>query len=106
MKMVMAVVPKEEANDVINELVDAGHTATFVESRGGVLRHASSTLFIVAEDSDLDKVLMIVSRSCHSCVSLERVGAAGESLPSTASQRAEVGGAVVFVWDLLSSYRY
>ena len=106
MKMVMAVVPKEEANDVINELVDEGLTATFAESRGGVLHQASNTLFVAVEDSDLDKVLTIVSRSCHSCVSLERVGASGESLPSTAPQRADVGGAAVFVWDLLSFYRY
>ncbi|MBM4430712.1 MAG: hypothetical protein FJ026_10255 [Chloroflexi bacterium] len=106
MKMIMAVVPKEEANCVINDLVDEGLTATFAESRGGVLRHASNMLFIVAEDNDLDKVLSIIGRSCHSCVSLEKVGAAGETLPSSVPLRAEVGGAVVFVWELQGLYRY
>lgn len=105
MKMVMAVVPKEEANAVINELVAAGHTATFMESRGGALRQARQALFIAIEDQDLDKVLDIISRYCHSCVSLEREGSAGGP-PAFTRETAEVGGAVAFVWELESFHKY
>lgn len=34
-KMVMTVVPRDGAEALLNALVDAGYTATFMESRGG-----------------------------------------------------------------------
>jgi uncharacterized protein YaaQ len=106
MKMVMAVVSKAEANDVINELVAAGHTATAVESRGGVLRQAYDTLFIAVQEKDLDEVLAIISRSCHFSVSVERVGTQAGAQPVPARGITQVGGAVVFTWDLESFCRY
>jgi len=106
MKMVMAVIPREEANEVINELVAAGHTATFMESRGGALRQTSQTLFVAIENKDLDEVLNIISRYCHFCVPLERTEAATEGLSALRRVTAEVGGAVVFVWELERFQRY
>jgi uncharacterized protein YaaQ len=94
MKMVMAVVPKEEANEVIGELVEAGHTATFVESKGGVLRQSSQALFIVVPDDHLDHVLDAISGSCRSALTL-----AGEE-EAAPRQSTMIGGAVVFVWEL------
>ena len=64
MKMVMAVVPKVEANAVIDALVAIGHTATFGEARGGVLRQASQSLFIAVEDEDLEEVLCVIRKDC------------------------------------------
>lgn len=106
MKMVMVVVAKEEANDVLAALVASGHTATFVESKGGVLRQSSQALFIVVEDKDLDAVLDTINCSCQSSVSLDTPGGAGESAPSPIRQMASVGGAVVFVWELERFERY
>lgn len=105
MKMVMAVVSRQEAGEVVHELVASGRTATAVESRGGVLRQQYDTLFIAVEDEHLDEVLAIVGRSCHSCVSVERRGgpAAG---PDLSRDIADVGGAVVCVWELESFHRY
>jgi uncharacterized protein YaaQ len=106
MKMVMAVVSRQEAKEVVSEVVASGRTATAVESRGGVLRQQYDTLFIAVEDEDLEDVLGIIGRSCHSCVSVERQAspAAGPAAPSR--DIAEVGGAVVFVWELESFGRY
>jgi len=94
MKMVMAVVPKEEANTVLGQLVEAGHTATFVESKGGVLRQSSQALFIVVRDEDLDQVLQAINSSCRSALTLT---GDEEAAPS---QSTLIGGAVVFVWEL------
>lgn len=105
MKMVMAVVPREEASEVIGELVAAGHTATFLESKGGVLRQSSQALFIVVRDEDLDQVLATIGRSCRSALTLTgEEGAAGEAV--ALQQGAVVGGAVVFVWELERFERY
>jgi uncharacterized protein YaaQ len=102
MKMVMAVVPKDEAESVINALVAAGHTATFTESRGGMLRQAQYTLFIGVDEEATPHVLEIVRESCHSHVRVERGEGEVEqpSVAPLAAVRAKVGGAVVFVWEL------
>lgn len=100
MKMVMVVVPKEEADGVIGELVAAGHTATLVESRGGVLRQRSQLLFVVVEDQDVAHVLHIISRFCRSEVSVTEADAEG------LKPAPQVGGAVVFVWGLEDSRKY
>ncbi len=105
MKMVMAVIPKQEASDVIAALVEEGLTATFMDSRGGVLRHASQTLFVAIEDSELEKVVNIIGRSCHACVSLERAPQQGQAAQPSERRVAQVGGAVVFVWDLQASLK-
>ncbi len=100
MKMVMAVVPRDEAGRVIEALVSAGHTASFSDSRGGVLRQAQQMLFIAVEDQDLERVLTIIRDNCHSQVVVEtskpRTPFSLGSMPVT----AELGGAVVFIWDL------
>ena len=100
MKMVMAIVPRDEAGHVLEALVTAGYTATFIDSRSGVLRQAQQMLFIAVEEQDLDKVLTIIRDNCHSQVVVEpgepRTPFSLGSVPVT----AELGGAVVFIWDL------
>jgi uncharacterized protein YaaQ len=101
MKMLMAVVPRDEAERVLEALVTAGFTATFTDSRGGMLRQAQQMLFIAAKDEDLDQVLAIIRGSCHSQVYVGSGESEGEALsPRPAAVTAELGGAVVFVWDL------
>ena len=38
MRMVMAVVPRDQASRVMEALIAAGYKATFTDSRGGMLR--------------------------------------------------------------------
>jgi uncharacterized protein YaaQ len=106
MKMVMAVVPKGQAEDVIHQLVANGHTATLVESRGGVLRQTSELLFIVVEKTALEGVLGIISGTCRSDVSVvEAEMEAGPPRPPV-SRTPQIGGAVVFVWQLEDCRKY
>ncbi len=100
MKMVMAVVSRDEAECVLQDLIEAGHSATFVESRGGMLRQAQQMLFIAVENKDLDEVLAIVRRGCHSEVLVECTEPSEPLAPGPAPMGVRVGGAVVFVWDL------
>jgi uncharacterized protein YaaQ len=102
--MIMAVVPRDEAEYVLHALIAAGHTATFTESRGGILRQAQYTLFIAVDDEDVKKVLTIIDENCHSQVLFEPEGGmtspASLALPPRGTGTARVGGAVIFVWDL------
>ena len=96
-KMIMAVIPKNEAELVLRTLIDAGHTATFTESCGGILRQTQYSLFIAVEEEDLDKVRGIIKDNCRVNVSMDENGASGFQTMS-----AGIGGAVVFVWNLNS----
>jgi len=99
MKMIMAIVPRDEAPRVLDALVAAGHTATFGDSRGGVLRQAYQTLFIGVEEEAVGTVLEIVRQNCHSRLSLEDTTAPDRfGLPR--QSEAIVGGAVIFVWSV------
>jgi len=106
MKMVLAVVPKDEADRVIGELVANGLTATFVDSRGGVLRQASQMLFIVVEDHQLEQVLGLIGGSCR--YDMEVTEPAGDAWdgPDAHRRTPQIGGAVVFVWALEGMQRY
>jgi len=99
MKMVMAIMPRGEAEQVLQALVAANRTATYVETRGGMLRQAQMTLFIAVESENLDEVLSIVRRTCRSEPIVESVagqGPSGSPIPAS----PQLGGAVVFIWDI------
>ncbi|MBS3783240.1 MAG: cyclic-di-AMP receptor [Anaerolineae bacterium] len=105
MKMVMAVMPRGEAERVLQALVAADHTATYAETRGGVLRQAQMMLFIAVESEDLEHVLGIVEKSCRSEPRVEKVeGEEAANAPMPA--RPRLGGAVVFIWDIERSETY
>lgn len=101
MKMVMAVVSRDEAEDVLHALINAGHTATVTESRGGMLRQAQKTLFIAVREEDLEKILGIICDTCHSPARVESAGPGRQSLaPYSEPVTTALGGAVVFVWNI------
>lgn len=101
-KMVMAVVSRDQANRVIESLVTAGYGATFTESRGGVLQQAQLMLFVAVDAEKVDDVLAIIKEQCRTRVQVSEHSDALKGFPSrrTETTTAEVGYAVVFVWDL------
>ena len=101
-KMVMAVVPRDQADGVMEVLIAAGYTATFTESHGGMLRQAQQTLFIAVKAQDLERILGIIREHCRTQVQVE---SDQEDLPGgfgamRQSVTTYIGSAVVFVWDL------
>jgi uncharacterized protein YaaQ len=105
MKMVMAIIHRDDEDRVLGALVDAGYTATYGDSRGGVLRRSQKTLFIAVEREKLEEVLSILRTSCRSCLDTgegSRNRVAFGPIPAT----PEVGGSVVFVWDLERFEKY
>jgi len=89
MKMVMAVVPRDHSEDLLQALVDAGHSATFTESRGGMLRQSQEMIFIVVEEDQVDGVLEIL----HG-------GEEGQEHHTAKVEEIRKGGRVIFVWDI------
>ncbi|MGD8243856.1 MAG: cyclic-di-AMP receptor [Anaerolineae bacterium] len=98
MKMIMAIIPRDQGESVLQALVAANHTATYVETRGGMLRQAQLTLFIAVQDEELEVVLDIIQGSCTSPPLLESDDAEAVSTPMPA--RPTLGGAVCFIWNI------
>ena len=94
--MLMAVVPRDQAENVVNALVVAGFTATITDGRGGVLRQAQRILFIVIAAEKLEEVLALIRTNCRVTVRIEDSNAP----PDKNNVPTKVGGAVVFIWDI------
>lgn len=98
--MIMAVVSRDEAQNVLDALIEAGYAATFVESRGGMLRQSQLTLFIAVEKrDDVDAVLAMIREHCRREMEVgsqeqEDIGRPGRSVVT------RLGGAAIFVWEL------
>ena len=101
-KMVMAVVSRDQANRVLDRLITAGYGATFTESRGGVLQQAQLMLFVAVDAEKVDNVLSIIKEQCRTKVEVSEHSDTlnGYPIQHIATTTAEVGYAVVFVWDL------
>lgn len=105
-KMIMAVVPRDHGDPVVEALVDAGYSLTFSESRGGMLRQSQKTLFIVVEEKDLEDALSIIHTHCRTCSQVEEKAIGGAQELEHGKVTAELGGAVIFTWDVERSEDY
>jgi len=100
-KMVMAVIPRDQANLALEILVTSGYPVTFAESRGGVLRQAQYTLYICVDEEAIDGVLRIIRENCRAQVEVETQDSDGKTtVPGLIPVTADLGGAVIFVWDV------
>ncbi len=98
MKMITAIVNKEDANAVCNALTKGGFSVTKLSTTGGFLMAGNMTLLIGTDDEKVDKCIELIA----SCSKQRK-----EVVPSTASYgigvttayplEVTVGGATVFV---------
>lgn len=94
-KMIMAVVPRDQANNLLECIVDAGYAATFTESRGGMLRQSQQSLFIMVDEEQLDDVLALFRGDCGGSHEHRTFGDNDEVM-----EEAGISGAIAFVWDI------
>ncbi len=104
-KMVMVVIPRDEAEMVLDALISAGYTATFMETKGGMLRQSQYSLFIAVKNSDLKKVCSIIKENCTVQISnmngdQEREEMLTDELLTDESLSGKIGGAIIFIWNL------
>lgn len=103
MKLVISIVQREDADELLKALTEAGHKATLVSTTGGFLREGNATVFIGTEKEKLEEVLALVRDNCHT-----RKRYMSPLVPVTEPSEfyvpepveLEVGGATVFVLDV------
>jgi len=100
MKMMMVVVPSNNADQVLDALVNAGHTATYAETHGGMLQQSQYSLFIAVKKEQMEEVLEIIKANCRTRIEMSTSTPDNYESKGRTPVTADLGGAVVFVWDI------
>jgi uncharacterized protein YaaQ len=87
-KLIIAVVQNEDADSVVDALLEDEFRATRLASTGGFLRRGNTTLMIGADDNQVDRILDLIRQHARS----GSVPEEGATTPPAA--------ATVFVLDL------
>jgi len=87
-KLIIAVVQNEDADNVVDALLEAEYRATRLASTGGFLRRGNTTIMIGVQDEQVDAVLDLIRGQARSRQS-------GES-----NAPVQTAAATVFVLDL------
>ena len=105
MKVVVAIVQEDDAAPAMEALVAARLRATRIASSGGFLRAGSSTILAGVEERQAPLVLDLLNEHCRRrSGTLPPVmrGVPDEwALPDSEAVAVEVGGAVVFVLNVV-----
>ena len=101
MKLITAIVNKEDSKHVCNELIKAGFSVTRLSTTGGFLMAGNMTLMIGTEDEKVDSCIDLIEKKKKKRT---------EIVPSTTSYgmgvatayplQVTVGGATVFVTNV------
>ena len=101
MKLILAVVNREDTRAVTDALSDGGFSSTWLTTSGGFLHARNATMLVGVEEEKVEQVLEIVKTHCHSrkrTISSAGLGMSREAMLSMPVE-VKVGGAVVFVLD-------
>ncbi len=103
MKLVVAIVQREDAGTLIDALTEKGHRATRINTAGGFLKEGNATVLVGVEDPAVDEVLSLVEASCNTRTQyinpLPPVMEPGEFYMPYPVE-VQVGGATVFVLNV------
>ncbi len=102
MKLIIAVVQDQDADDTIKALNEAGFRVTRVASTGGFFSVGNTTLLSGVDDDAVDDVIAVFRQTCERRT---RLIPAGPNIVESAAMmgafvEVEVGGATVFVLDV------
>jgi uncharacterized protein YaaQ len=102
MKLILAIVNKDDTHKLMEALVKRGFKATLISSTGGFLREGNSTLIIGAEENKVEEILGILRENCRARKELVRFWPPTPEVPGFFAPplEVEVGGATVFILNV------
>ena len=65
MKLIIAIVNSDDSEALLDNLSQRGLRVTIVSTIGGFLRRGNTTLFIGADDDQLEQVFYIIRKNCR-----------------------------------------
>jgi uncharacterized protein YaaQ len=72
MKMIITILPDEDAEAVTHALINADLCVTEIASSGGFLRQGSSTIMIGVDNESVNDAIQIINNNCTPSVELMR----------------------------------
>ena len=66
MKLIIAILPDQNVDPVLERLLSNGFRVTFIASTGGFLRRGSSTLMIGVQDDQVDEAIETIRKGLSS----------------------------------------
>ena len=100
MKLVIAVVQRQDAGELLGALTAQGHRVTRISSEGGFLHEGNVTLLIAVEEHAVNSLLRTIREHCYTRTRyvspLPPVAESGEFYPPVPVE-VQVGGATIFV---------
>ena len=102
MKLIIAIVNKEDSSKLISNLNKAGFMSTKLSTTGGFLSAGNVTLIIGTEEEKVDDCIKIMEGCCSKRTQMVSTGAGSHMDQFFTSLPVEitVGGATVFVVDV------
>lgn len=102
MKLVIAIVNKEDSSALVQRLNKSGFMSTKLSTTGGFLRAGNVTLLIGAADERVDEIIGIITDCCskHTQIINSASVLNAEQYFTSLPVEVTVGGATVFVVDV------
>ena len=102
MKLIIAIVNKEDSSKLIGNLNNAGFMSTKLSTTGGFLSAGNVTLIIGTEEERVDECIKIMEECCSKRTQMISTGTGNHMDQFFTSLPVEitVGGATVFVVDV------
>lgn len=101
MKLVLAIMEKNDSSIVMDALTEEGFQVTKMASTGGFLKSGNTTLIIGVEDNKTNKVIDIISK--YSSKRKQIISNSENNYFNTFNSKSfeiTTGGAIIFVLDV------
>jgi uncharacterized protein YaaQ len=96
-KMIAAMIQDQDAYELSGALVEKGYRATKVQTTGAFLQRNNVAVFIGVEDEEVESALEIIREHCKT----RRTKVYPSEAPHLLEpMEVEIGGAVIFVWEV------
>lgn len=103
MKLVFAIVQKEDSQKVIDELNSKSFSVTTLATTGGFLKSGNTTLIVGVEEDKVEQVIDIIknkSKSRNRAITSSSSSGASAGMYALHPIEVTVGGATIFVMNV------
>ena len=100
MKLIFAIVNKDDSSMVASALIRAGFPTTKLATTGGFLKAGNTTFLLGVDDTRVDEVVDIVAKYSKKRTQMVSSSIYGTSEYTSCPVEVTVGGATVFVADV------
>ena len=100
MKLIFAIVNKDDSSAVSSALTHAGFAVTKLATTGGFLMAGNTTFLVGTEDSRVDEVIEVIAKCSRKRTQTVQSATYGNTTYSSFPEEVTVGGATVFVTDI------